>query len=419
MLLDLSKIDSLILDNPELAEKKLRNIYQKEYDPNKEYLVGNKISHRLWYASHLNRLSPPNRDNPLNQQYKQPNILELHQLAQFEINKNPIVAPGLFWEEHISNHLNLLNRFGLENFKRTVGHNYINFLPNGGLLDKQFQSQLNIWGIHQSPYPLSDQGEMPNHVGFSVASTGKYLLSNQHIWSLYKFLVSLQHDHAILIDELQTLCHISEPSYGNPLDIFRGNKRLSQDLSHSSREYNLIMQNSIFGKRPRILEIGSGYGRLAHFFMSMGACQKYVLVDISPALFVAQNYLNNLYKNHLKIFNWRPFIKFEEIQREFDESDICFLTPNQISLLPNDYFSLTINVCSLMEMRFETINYYLKEINRLNRGYFFTKQWVKQNNKQDKTSITKNDYPIPQNWKRIIDRVDSGYTSLFVQLWAT
>ncbi|WPZ35617.1 putative sugar O-methyltransferase [Thalassobaculum sp. OXR-137] len=310
----------------------------------------------------------------------------------------------------------MLVKDGVDNFKRTLGHNYINFL-NKSPASIHFKSQLDLWKIHGSTDVFQIDSDAPGSIGLKADlehfNTAK--IDDPDTWNVYQFLVSLMWEYTILIDEHKVLPRLLEPLYGNPLRIRRGPRLITQDLSHSVSEYSLIKSKTGIQDNIRVLEIGSGYGRLAHLYKFLGA-KKYVMVDISPAIIVAQNYMHNIMPN-LKYFDFRPIDNFESVQQEFEQADVCFMSADQISLLPDKYFDLAINVCSLMEMKMETIDYYLKQIGRTTTGYFYTKQWTHQNNLQDQIQLTKDDYPIPRDWTKLADRVDPAFARLFEQVW--
>jgi len=343
-------------------------------------------------------------------------IVNQHHAITQSLENNEFTKPSDFWKKHLIAHVKMLTEDGIDNFKRTLGHNYINFL-NRSPASIHFKSHLDLWKLHGSTDVFNFTAEPPGSMGLKadVEHFNSVEIADPSTWSVYTFLVSLMWEYAILVDEHKILPRLHEPLYGNPLKIRRGSRLIGQDLTHSVAEYSYIKEKTRLKDNPRVLEIGSGYGRLAHLFKYMGA-KKYVLVDISPALIVAQNYMHNIMPN-LKYFDFRDFSSFESVQQEFEDADVCFLSAGQIGLLPDKYFDLAINVCSLMEMKINTIDYYLKQIDRLTKDFFYTKQWTEQNNRVDRIRLTKNSYPIPGNWYKIADRVDPAFARLFEQVW--
>jgi hypothetical protein len=137
-------------------------------------------------------------------------------------------------------------------------------------------------------------------------------------------------------------------------------------------------------------------------FLTLQPGCRYILVDIPPALYVAQRYLSTLFEDR-KIFPFRPFNSIDEVRSEFDEADILFLTPNQLELLPDKSIDLFVNISSLHEMRMDQIRYYFGEIDRLTSRYFYFKQWKETTIPFENETITEADYPVRDYW-RLINR---------------
>lgn len=340
-------------------------------------------------------------------------------LIDRELEKSPAVLPSRFWQEHGTQHFDLLMKHGLENFKRTVAHNYYNWLTIN-MADPQIGRLLDLWPHHSSMELFTDRMEPPGAAGMPVgADRERYALLNEDAQKVYKLGVSLLWDYTLLADAHGILRRLAEPLTGNPLRIWRRGRLLSQDLAHSVRERNTILDGAGLGPRATrpilIGELGAGHGRLAHVFHMTTNC-RYFIFDISPALAVSQWYVTSLFPDE-PVFKFRPFERFEDVAREVDAARFAFFSANQLEMLPEKYFDLFVNICSLMEMREDTIDHYFGQIRRVTRSYFYTKQWFVQNNRQDGIVIEKDDYPVPPTWRPLLDREDRINPRLFEQLW--
>ena len=178
------------------------------------------------------------------------------------------------------------------------------------------------------------------------------------------------------------------------------NKLISQDLCNSIHEFYAIRQSGKFPKKMKIAELGAGYGRLAFIFLKVLPDSSYCIIDIPPALYISQKYLSTVFPGE-KIFKFKPFKSYQQIKKEFESARIQFLMPHQIELLPKKQFGLFITVSSLHEMRRDQIRNYLKHINRLTKGYFYTKQW-QQSHTVDNQNIKEHQYPVPGKWKAVL-----------------
>ena len=126
---------------------------------------------------------------------------------------------------------------------------------------------------------------------------------------------------------------------------------------------------------------------------------KYIIVDIPPALFISQTHLSNAY-NKKKIFFFRPFNTFEEVENEFYSSEIIFLMPDQLDLLPNKIVDLFLAIDCLHEMKKKQVQSYFDQVNRLAKHFYF-KCWEKTIVPFDGITHLKKDYPIKSNWDKI------------------
>jgi len=144
---------------------------------------------------------------------------------------------------------------------------------------------------------------------------------------------------------------------------------------------------------------------------------KYIIIDIPPALYVAQHYLTSVLSDK-KIFNFRCFKNFNEIEQEFHDSNMVFLLPLQAELLPKKTVNLFINISSLHEMKMDQIYAYFRLIDNLTRGLFYTKQWLISRNPVDGITITSGDYPIPENWQQLYHRKAMVQSYFFEAMYA-
>jgi len=309
-----------------------------------------------------------------------------------ELTNSPdLYQPSLFWQSLNSVHVNQLLDSGFDNFKRTVNMRYFNWRTLGII---RHQSQIIINEIMKGNFSpiIKSRFVTPQQ------TTKKVKQFNILTALLYRLYIASFFDYLITMDRLKILDTVKEPAIGNPFMIKYKGETLSQDLCNSIHEFYSIV-NSLTIIPTRIGELGAGYGRLAYIFLKMYPTASYCIIDIPPALYIAQKYLAKVFPNE-NIFFFRRFTSFNTVKRQFNNARIVFLLPHQIELLPKNYFNLTINISSLHEMTRLQIKNYLLQINRLTSGYFYTKQWVKSRTK-DNDFITDTEYPIPTSWKML------------------
>ncbi|MCL5038163.1 MAG: putative sugar O-methyltransferase [Chloroflexi bacterium] len=319
---------------------------------------------------------------------------------------NPVYLPSKFWESYNEKNLGQLESHGYDNFKQTLALNYFTWIVDHK--HEQFQYLLKKIG------PLSYLFMLE---GFFTNDSHSVLTRKQQA-TLGIFTKVLWH-FARELDREKVLPLLEEPLEGNPLRIFSKGKLISQDIANSVIEfYSIREQFKVpFTQSITVCELGAGYGRNAYVFLKVFPRCKYIVIDIPPALYVAQRYLSSVF-NQKKIFQFRDFKSFSEIEDEFSQADIIFLLPHQADLLPGKIVDLFINISSLHEMLPEQIKAYFGLIDHITKHYFYSKQWWNSINPFDKINIKHTDYPVPSNWKELYLRDAKVQTSFFESMYS-
>lgn len=336
-----------------------------------------------------------------------------------ELWRNPLYAPSEFWAVHGQYHVELIRRYGIGNFKRTVSHNYQNWTITS-INDPQLQTMLAKWPTHGSAQPLLNDIETPSHVGYHSDldfQTPEYFLATPDKREIYKLAVGLIWEFVAATDRFNVLQSLEELEVGNPVRIRRQGKVISSDLAHSVRERNLLFNNcGLTGDEAlSVAELGAGSGRLAEVF-GRTSNYRYYIFDIAPALYVAQWYIKKIFPNE-KIFAFRPFQSYNEIADELSGCRFAFFSANQIEYMPDRAFDLFITMNSLEEMRKEQIANFLGQIDRLTKTAFLSRQWLKWANPWDRLIINKDDFSLGNQWTKGLDIIDEIYLNFFNHIW--
>lgn len=332
-----------------------------------------------------------------------PELMEM--IALFGAGDGAISEPSAAWQVLGFKNFNQLLRDGYSNFKRTIGCSYFNFLVQAG--DPQI-------GFLEADLDAATRKQCED----AAASMPEDKSFNWHDQRAYRYFVLMLWAYTRKVDTHGYLDRLEEPAEGNPLIVPIGKTRGSQDLANSVLEYYSISKGVDFANCKRVLEIGGGYGRDAFVVLQLNPHIQYTLVDIPPALWVAQRYLSSVFPAR-KVFHVRDFGSYAEVAAEMEDASIVFLLPHQLAMLPDCRFDLSLNISSFGEMQQQQINTYFQALTRVTRGYFYMKQWKISQNAFDHLALTADDYPISKDWKKLYSRECAVQTAFFETLYRT
>lgn len=318
-----------------------------------------------------------------------------------------VVRPSAFWEAWNEQHLRLLSDDGFASFKRTINRNYFNWAPRSPL-DAQFRvvakDAMRRGAISRGGTArLSDAAE----IDFLPGGVRR---------RIHALFLALLWEYVHARDATGLLGRLEEPMLGRPIVVRYRGRQISQDLCNSVHEIGSMLEHRNGRPVDSVIELGGGYGRVAWAWLQAFPHTRYVVVDIPPALAVAQRYLTELFPT-LRTFRFRSFDDPVAAASEIEAAQLSFLTPNQLAKLPGMCAGLFVNISSLHEMRPEQISFYMREIERHCVGAFYTKQWRSSHNRFDGVVIGRDDYPIPAGWRQIYSRDHAIQTGFFEALY--
>jgi putative sugar O-methyltransferase len=350
-----------------------------------------------WATELSGLLNWPEIRNQVEQTTGMPELIEMIQL--FGAGDSAISTPSSCWQALGFKNFNQLLRDGYNNFKRTIGSSYFNFLVQAG--DPQIAFLEGVLSAKEVKACAQVAASLPDDPAFSWHDQRAYRYFVLMLWAYAR-----QRDTQGFFDRLR------EPEEGNPLTVPSGKDLASQDLANSVLEYYSMAEAVDFAQCRRVLEIGGGYGRDAFVTLSLNPQIQYTLVDIPPALWIAQRYLSSVFPER-KVFRVRDFQSYDAVKDEMATASIVFLLPHQLNLIPDRHFDFSLNISSFGEMQEAQVVTYFKSLERVTRGHFYMKQWKVSQNAFDNLALTEDSYPIPKSWKRIFSRTCAVQQAFF------
>lgn len=329
-------------------------------------------------------------------------------------NAPDIIRPSAYWEVLNDMNLRQLSETGFPQFKRTVNGNYFQWLPCGPR-DPQFRAVFLKWLVRPSTSVL--RARITDAMPFMDTRVEQPFRSPLRRAG-YAFFVAAFWEYCHATGQHEFGSDLEEPALGNPLTVTHDGRQITQDLCNSALELNSILSalpsSHDFGNG--VVELGGGYGRLAWLFLREMPEIRYFMVDIPPALALAERYLTEIFPDR-SVFRFRQFRDYAAVQEEFETARIGFLMPHQLELIPPFEASLFINISSLHEMPLRQISHYLRQIDHHCSGFFYTKQSIESVNPYDNVVIRQKDYPIPATWSTVFERRHPVQTQFFEALY--
>jgi putative sugar O-methyltransferase len=322
-----------------------------------------------------------------------------------------IYRPSRFWEELNKRNSRQIVEIGLGSFKRTVNQNYFNFMIVGPR-HPQFRRLLRLWLSRPTPTVLGARLVDWELVEVRHDRVQPFRRRRARFW--YALFVALLWEFARRRGAGHRLDVLDEPDLGKPILVRYGRRSITQDLANSALELEAIEEalTHPLTAHETVIELGAGYGRLAWMALATTPGLRYILVDIPPALAIAQEYLTRLFPDR-KAFLFRHFDRFDDVATQLSQAEIAFLTPNQLEAIPPQRADVFINISSFHEMRPDQIGRFLVQADRHTNGIFYMKQWRAWTNEVDGVTIRQGDYPIPASWDRVYEREHPVQTQFF------
>ena len=182
-------------------------------------------------------------------------------------------------------------------------------------------------------------------------------------------LACLYHKYSEVMD-LNVLRSISDSEAGNNRCIVYRGQRLNHRILRYAYYISQFKKNLNFKSKDKIkiCDIGGGYGGLLRLLKHIysGACC--ILIELPETCLLASYFLK-------KNFPDKKILLYSDIKSEkvnFSDYDFVILPQTAIKIIANESIDLVINTSSLSEMENETQSFYINEIERIAKSYFYS-----------------------------------------------
>ena len=182
---------------------------------------------------------------------------------------------------------------------------------------------------------------------------------------------------------------VSEPHDGIGFRLEDG-RFVSADIARFQRSIATLSRRGVLAElvrsasRPRVIEIGGGYGGLAlHLSRILKGC-RYMIVDLPETLIFSAAYLV-LQAPAKRLYLYDPADRFDA--DALAEFDFVLLPDYRLDILTSFEFDLAINMASMQEMRVDQVECYLDFLRTNCRGVFYSCNRDRQNRNDELPSL--------------------------------
>ena len=132
----------------------------------------------------------------------------------------------------------------------------------------------------------------------------------------------------------------------------------------------LVRHGHLTSGRDTMLEIGAGWAGVASIVKKKFPGTRYIIVDIPTSMPMQIAHLHHL--GHTHIYSLTASATTNDVEQLLCcmPLDVLFVRPHQLPLLPNRSVDVAVNFDSFIEMRPDTIRYYVAQLGRISQAIF-------------------------------------------------
>ena len=182
-------------------------------------------------------------------------------------------------------------------------------------------------------------------------------------------LACLYHKYSEVVD-LNVLRTVSDSFVGNNSCIMYRGQRLNHSILRYSYYMSQLKNNLDFKREDKITicDIGGGFGGLLRLLKNNYINSTCILIELPETCLLASYFLRKNFPNSKILL----YSDLDQKNIEFKNYDFVILPQNMIKKLKDKSIDLVLNTSSLSEMKNETQDFYVKQIERIANKYFYS-----------------------------------------------
>jgi len=295
----------------------------------------------------------------------------LNQMMKDLHAQNKLYKPGNYWSFYEKNLVKQIKKKPLSQFRNWSGSSGIGNIQslNGGAMhlagkfgayfhpfDEKFLHFDNNFFVKAYNWIINKLCKyFPFFSFFSFRAT----IGRQYFFNQVRNVQNFAYEKFHGLDK-DLLTSVSDSNLGNPFGFYKDKKFYTVSFLNELMKINYIKNNTNFNEINSIVEVGAGTGLLASVFLQLKKSLKYIIIEIPPALYITQSYLEAL---GYKTLGYKDVVNLKNLNDvDLNNYQVICLPSWKIDLLKGSKFDLFINVESFQEMEPELVENYLKKI---------------------------------------------------------
>jgi len=294
--------------------------------------------------------------------------------------QNKLYKPGNYWSFYEKNLVKQIKKNPLDQFRNWSGSSGIGNIQslNGGAIHVSGK-----FGAHFHPFDEKflhfDNNFFVKAYNWIINKLSKYFpffsffsfrasLGRQYFFNQLRNVQNFAYEKFYNFDK-DLLTSVSDSNLGNPFGFYKDKKFYTVSFLNELMKINYIKNNTNFAEINSIVEVDAGTGLLASIFLQLKKSLKYIIIEIPPALYITQNYLEAL---GYKTLGYKDVVNLKNLNDiDLKNYQVICLPSWKIDLLKGSKFDLFINVESFQEMEPELVENYLKKISPQINKYIY------------------------------------------------
>jgi hypothetical protein len=258
--------------------------------------------------------------------------------------------------------------------------------------------------------PLEGLIEYGRHADVSGDPHAGLIASGKAAVRRRRFVSSVLHDLRCWSDRVSAtaLAELEPPAVGSPWG-YMVNSTLVMGTAPRHHYYAEEIAHLVEDvERPRIAEIGGGFGGFAYYLLAH-RCPRasYVDFDLPEVVALASYYLLSAFPDRTAVLYGEAPLDEETL----DASELVLMPNFAIATLPPQCVDVVVNSASLSEMQRPTVERYIADVSRISKRFFFHDNSDQAITVGATHEIPASSFPRPEGFRLIRERQSPWFSS--------